>query len=88
MTCVTQGSLNMKPCSENTITVQSLKEQVKSSVCTTCQGKAALLTKPEWTCNNAIFWERRPLSLGSFPPMVGLSLDLDYTTQLETEVEF
>lgn len=49
--CVIQGSLNMhtEPCSDNTITVQNLKEQVKSSVCTTCQSEAALPTKPERT---------------------------------------
>lgn len=39
------------------------------------------------TCNIATFWERRPLSLGSFPPVEGLTLGLDYTTQLGTEVE-
>lgn len=40
------------------------------------------------TCNNAVFWERRPLSLESFPPIEALTLGLDYTTQLGTEVEF
>lgn len=41
--------MHMEPCSDNTITVQNLKEQVKASVCTTCQSKAALPTKSERT---------------------------------------